>query len=426
MRNFLGQTAAHRPPPSPDRLAVRRRGELPAWLAALAVAGQLVFLPLVAITAAVLILIGRLSRWRPHWLLVPALGGVCWLTGCWRAGYGLAGYGLTGASGRRGLPGQLALLLHPAGLSAALTGSGLWLPVYLLAATAEATVVLWLTWRRSPPGWRAGLLATQRQWASVRALAVGRTATGDGCALGVDVPSGRLAAVSWAAAERGVLLAGRDEQLLARPALAAVCAAIRRRKTVVVLDRCGAGGDLARQVAELAASLGVPAGEVAAANSGSAAGSLEAVIGRAIRRREVIVIRALPGPETQPQADAGPAVGALPAVMALMSVLASLRDLGLRGDCLVWLAGCEAVDDRTLRSLVALGPATGTAVLLSMVNAEARPLPTAGLVLTDAAPSRGTGSALGPHTLTMRYASDRRPPVALRTIPIGLAAMSTS
>jgi hypothetical protein len=380
MRISPARSAALRPAPaSPDRLAVRRSGELAAWLAALVVAAQLVLFPLVAITVAALILTGRLSRWRPHWLLVPGLGGLCWLAGYWRAG----------ASWRRGLPGQLALLLHPGDLTAAVTRTSQWLPVYVIAATGEAAIVLWLGWRRSQPAWRPGLVAAQRRRASVRALAIGRTVTCDGCALGVEVPSGRLAAVSWAAAERGVLLAGHDQQLLVSPALAAVCAAIRRRKTVLLLDLGGTVGAASSQLVALAANLGVPASQVALPASGSVAAGLEAVIGRAIRRREVIAIRTLPGAGVLPGSDAQSAGGAQAAVAALTSVLASLRDLALRGDCLVWIAGCEAADDGTVRSLLALGPATGTAVLLSTVNAEARPFPAVGqLIVADAVPGR--------------------------------------
>lgn len=411
MRTSPAHTAAQRPPsPSRDRPACRR-GELGARLAALVVAAQLVFLPIVAISAAALVLIGRLSRWRLHWLLVPGLGGMCWLTGYWLTGYRTTGdwttgHWLPGLSSRRGLPGQLVLLLHPGALAAALARTGHWLPVYLLAATGEATIVLWLTWRRSPPGWRPGLVATQRERASIRALVAGRTVTCDGCAVGVEVPSGRLAAVSWAAAERGILLAGHDERQLAWPALAAVCAAIRRRKTVLVLDFGGADAAVARQVAARAADLGVRAAQVALPAGRPAAEELETVIGRAIRHREIVAISAAPGD------DAQPAGSAVPAVKALASVLESLRDLGLRGDCLTWIAGCEAVSEETLRALLALGQATGTAVLLSTVlpsNARAleRLAAAAGLVIVaDAVPGRfSVRRAVGRAAETMQAVS---------------------
>jgi hypothetical protein len=440
MRISLARLAAHHPPlASSDHPAVPRRGELGAWLAAFGVAAQLVFLPVVTICAAALILLGRLSRWRPHWLLVPGLAGLCWLTGYWRVGfrmteYWLTPYSLSGAAWRRDPTEQLGLVLHPGALGTALTGAGWWLPVWLLAAIVEAALGLWLIWRRSPPVWRPGLIAALCQWASVQALTAGRTVTRDGCAFGVDMLSGRLAAVRWAAAERGILLACRDEQPLAWPALAVVCAAIRRRKTVLVLDLC-ANGAAARQVVALAANLCVPAAQVALPAGGSNVGrsvvggsvvggstvggstgaGLEPVIGRAIRRREVVAISALPaadvqlGPDVRSAADAQSAgeaqwagdgrraggersagdarsaglagdarsaglagdarsaADAQPAVAALANVLASLRDVALRGDCLVWIAGCEAVDDRTLRTVLGLGPATGTAVLLSTV-----------------------------------------------------------
>jgi len=351
-------------------------------------------MPIVVFGAGALILIGRLSRWRPHWLLLPAVGAVGWLTvSSWSASRPAELTGvhaaLAATSGRSVLEhlaaqsGRLARLaaavatqpdrlLHPAAvLRAGLGGTGRWLPVYLLAATGEAALVLWLRWRRSRPDWRPGLVAALRTWAAVRALAAGRTVTLDGCSLGVDLPAGRLSRLSWAAAEHGVLLAGPDEQQLAWPGLAVVCAAIRRRKTVLVLDLAGGAGDLARRVAALAAKHGVQVSEAALAAGGLPASALHGLIGRAVRRREVVAIRALPGAAAQSagaeqSAPAGPAAAdARAAVNALTTVLASLRDLGLRGDCLVWVAGCETLDDGALRELLALAPATGTAVLLS-------------------------------------------------------------
>jgi hypothetical protein len=371
-----------------------RGGELRAGLAALAIAAEFVLVPFVLIPAAVLILLGRISRWRPHWLLVPLLGALSWLAVAsppFADGVLAATRAIAAQSGRlarlaAAVAARPGRLLHAGpDLHAVLAGNGRWLPAYLVAATAEAALALWLGWRRSPPAWRPGLVAMQRNRAAVGALRAGHTVMADGCALGVDVPAGRLAGVSWAAAQRGVLVAGHDEQQLASPVLAAVCAAVRRRKTVLMLDL--AQSDLVSQAAGVAASLGVPVAEIALPDGELSAGGLEGIIGRAIRRREAVAIRALH--DAQPVADVPAQATAQAAVRALTSVLAGLRDLGLRGDCLVWIAGCEAVDDGTLRALLALAPATGIAVLLTSSADFARLAEAAELVIVaDAVPGR--------------------------------------
>src|SRR5262249_52532899 len=55
------------------------RRELAAGLAAVAIAAQLALAPVTLLIAAVLALVGRISRWRPAWLLLPAVAGACWL-----------------------------------------------------------------------------------------------------------------------------------------------------------------------------------------------------------------------------------------------------------------------------------------------------------------------------------------------------------
>jgi hypothetical protein len=55
----------------------------------------------------------------------------------------------------------------------------------------------------------------------------------------------------------------------------------------------------------------------------------------------------------------------------LAAVLGELRQWRLHGDCLVWVHGCAAADRRGLVRLLALGPDTGTAVLLSTASAAA-------------------------------------------------------
>jgi hypothetical protein len=100
-------------------------------------------------------------------------------------------------------------------------------------------------------------------------------------------------------------------------------------------------------------------------------------LGEAVRDRSCVLFS--PGPE----AEAAAMVGRL-AIADLTTVLAGLRDQGLRGDCLAWVHGCEAVDRPSLAALLALGPVTGTAVLLSTASpaAAASLAPAADLIVS--------------------------------------------
>jgi hypothetical protein len=388
-----------------------RRGELAAGLAAVAVVAQLALAPVILLVAGMLVLAGRISRWQPAWLLLPALGGACWLA---VAGLPATAHAVAAGAGRL-IAAELAVAAHPQRLlhpATAFAGSGRWLhqelPLLVLAGTAEAAIVLWLSTRthtgrvRAPhAGWRRltgaetlrgrrpGLIVMLRRRRAVAALAAGHTVTASGFAIGVDYQSGRLAAVSWAQAERGVLLTGDDPIEFDQIALGIACAAVRRRKAVLVLDLAAAGASrsasVCAQVAGLAERVGVPVtcvGSVArspvarapvrpgaAAVPGartSGAVSLNGAFGRAIRGRGVVLV-----PAHQPDAAQSESAQYEPAQQAvgdLAGTLASLRELGLRGDCLAWVSGCEAADASLLSDLLALGHATGTAVVLTTTS----------------------------------------------------------
>jgi hypothetical protein len=125
------------------------------------------------------------------------------------------------------------------------------------------------------------------------------------------------------------------------------------------------------QVARLAGRLGAPvtragpaadhAPAIPAPLPGTRAGNgvlLNATFGRAIRARGVVLAEhPRNGSEVARQA-----------VGDLVSTLTSARDRGLRGDCFVWVIGCEAADVRTLSHLLSLGRATGSAILLSVTS----------------------------------------------------------
>ncbi len=342
-----------------------RRGELAAGLATAAVVAELLLAQLSLVLTACLVAIGRLTRWRPQWLALPAAAGLAWTlaVGPARAAAGFAGWPhrliayLATAASRPGpaatsaarLARPLRQLPHHASFLVLL---GQWLPrqlpIAMVAASAQAAVVLWLGWRRhdqpSQAAWRPGVIAALRVRRNSAVLAAGHTVTRDGCALGLEAGTGRLAGFGWAVASQGVLLTGQDEQALGRLALAAVSAAMRLRKTVLVIDLARS----ACQLTELARSLGVPA-----STSLSAAGGLAGQVGLAIRDRSALVVS---GDHAHAVAD-------------LSAVLARVRDLGLRADCLVWISGCEGVGVDVLSRLCGLGPPTGTAVLLSTAAA---------------------------------------------------------
>jgi hypothetical protein len=350
-----------------------RRGELAAGLATGAVVVELLLAPISLALTATLVAIGRLTRWRPHWLAVVAAAGLAWTlaVGPARAAAGFAGWPsrlsgyLTAAAGRPAAAGparRTSLLGQAPHQASFLAYLGHWLPAQLpiamLAASAQAAVVLWLGWRRrdaAAEGWRPGVIAAARLRRNAAALAAGHTVTRDGWALGLAADSGRLAGLRWTDAAQGVLLTGQDAQELTRLGLAAAVAAMRLRKTVVVIDLAGTAGELT----ELASSLGVPASTCPMAEADGPAGQ----VGLAIRGRSVLLVSgdsAVQSPGT-PEGTG--------AVAGLLAVLASLRDLRLRGDCLAWITGCEGVATDVLTQLTGLGPVTGTAVLLSTTAA---------------------------------------------------------
>lgn len=417
MRMTAAAVAERRPQSSrPDHPAVRvgrlRCGELAAGLAAVAVAAQLALAPAALLIAALLVVVGRLSRWHLAWLLLPALASVGWLAA---AGPPATLHALASGAGRL-LAAEAAVavrperMLHPA---ATFAGSGRplpgELPLLALAGTADAAVALWqgryrrrrpggrvalsrlsalrpaapdlrpaTGWRPAPdrrpaPDWRPGLVAAVRRRAAAAALAAGRTVTADGCAIGLDSRSGRRAAITWTQAAAGVVLTGGDPAELSEIGLAIACAALRRRKTVIVLDLAAApvpgpagGASVAARVARHARHLGVPVTEIdctgsvsaGSVSAGSVSGSVSDAVGRAIRSRSALIV-----PAHRPEA-------AQRAAAALAGALASLRDLGLQGDCLAWVSSCERADASLLSGLLALGQATGTAVLLSVSSPE--------------------------------------------------------
>jgi hypothetical protein len=398
-----------------------RRRELAAGLAAVAVVAQCALTPAMLLVAGLLVLVGRISRWQLAWLLLPALGSACWLA---VAGLPATAHALTAGAGRL-MAADLAVALHPGRLlhpAAAFAGWGRWLPkelpLLLLAGTAEAAIVLW-PYRTQRPG----LVAALRRRVAAAALAAGHTVTANGFAIGVS-GSGRLSAVSWAQAERGVLLIGGDPAGLDQIGLAIACAAVRRRKGVLVLDLSAnavdgrmkraqparldqRGVSVCAQVAGLAERVGVPVtciGSVADDGPGaleagavrgcrtSRTGSLNGAFGRAIRGRSVVLVaahHAVAERSDAARSEAARSDATQQALSELAGTLTSLHELGLRADCLTWVVGCETADASRLSDLLSLGHATGTTVVLSAKSPE---------VAAELAAAAGVVVASGPVT----------------------------
>jgi hypothetical protein len=324
-----------------------RQREYVAALATAAVLAQLALAQVTLLIAVVLAVTGRATRWRPQFLVVPALCGLIWALA---------------AGLRPALAGYLAVPRRLAGLLAGtawhhqlrpgiLAGIGGQVPLALIAGAAEAAGLLWLSraGRGAMAPWRPGLVAAVRYRLAARALAAGRTVTARGCAIGIVAGTGRRAELSWAQAERAVLVCGPRNASLAEICLPAVCAALRRRKAVLIADLTGTGA-LSRQARDLAGSLGLTIGELA----GRDLPGLTAAAGQLIRRRGAAL--APPAPVT---------------VAALAGVLASLRDLGLRADALAWIHGCDRADPGALADLISAGQDAGAGLLLSTASVQA-------------------------------------------------------
>jgi hypothetical protein len=279
-----------------------RRGEIVAVLAVALLLAHLLLAQLTIVLAVVLAAVGGVSRWRPQWLAVPAGAGLIWVLAI---GPAAAWAGFT-AGPRQvmaylgGIAGHPGRLLH---LSTAFAGLGQWLPrqlpLALILAAAEAAVVAWLSWLHTyseavrPP--RPGLMAAVRRRYAAAAMRSGGVVTSDGGALGVDQAAGGRAAISWRAAEGGVLAVGAagagwpgsrspgpassgsgssrpGAPGLGAPGLGApgpgpaatsfqlVHAAIRRRKPVIIVDLTGSLW-LAGSVAAVCQAAGAPLGQ---------------------------------------------------------------------------------------------------------------------------------------------------------------------
>ncbi len=211
-------TAAERAPRRARQLIPRdtpRRGEIVAAFGVAALAVHVLFAQLTMVLAAALYAVGKITRWRALWLMVPGGAGLIWLlaTGPAAAVAGLTAGPRQVAAYLGGISGEPGRLLH---LGAAFAGLGHWLPrqlpLALILATAEVAVARWLSWlhggEQSVAPARPGLIVAARRRYALATVRSGGIVTRDGGCLGIDQAAGGLAAISWQEAQGGVLAAG--------------------------------------------------------------------------------------------------------------------------------------------------------------------------------------------------------------------------
>jgi hypothetical protein len=371
-----------------------RSRDYAAALATAACLAELLLVPLTLLVCALLTVAARLTRWRLHWLVLPAtVGAVLLLTrgpGAAVAGYLRWPQRLIADLGGSGPPGHVLALA-----ARDLPGQ---LPIALLAGCAQTAALGLLAGRASgrPAPRRPGLIAAARGHRSAALLAAGRTVTYEGCALGFDPGTGRPARLSWAEARLGVLARGASPAAATGLCLPIVCAALRRRKAVIAADLSG-GSEAGRAVRALAAFAGLLAGDLA----GIGPRQRPAVFGQVLRQGAVIAGSADPG-----------------TVADLTSVLTNLAGLGLRGDALAWIHGCERASPAAARALISAGREAGCAVLLStadQITADTL-AGAAGIVLTAGPVPGGEFAAQPAGTFAIRTASRRE--AGLVAIPV--------
>jgi hypothetical protein len=328
------------------------RREVMAACAAAIIVAHLVVAQLTLGLALVFTLIGGASRWRLWWLTGPAAVGLAWTlaVGPAQAGAGFAA-GSAHVLDYLG-QGQLAQRLgHPL---AAFAGAGRWLPrqlpLALVSGAAEAALIGWLGWLHTDelaiPPRRPGALAAIRSGLATALIRSGAVVTREGCALGVAPATGAVVDLRWREIAGGVLVVGSAAQEVTVTGLQVVHAALRRRKPLIVIDP-SADAAVAGALSAACAATGTRLQTAAAGN-----------LGQVVRERSAALLR-VGSPEVGERACA--AVGALGR---------NLRRIGVDGDGLIWIPGCDSLPATALAPLIS-GGAVGLPVLLTTTSATA-------------------------------------------------------
>ena len=334
-------------------LDLPHRREVMAACAVLLVVAHLLVAQLTLGLAVAFTLIGRASRWRLWWLTGPAAAGLAWalVAGPAQAAAGFAA-GSAHVLDYLG-QGQLAQRLgHPLG---AFAGAGGWLPrqlpIALISGAAEAAIIGWLGWLHTDelavPPRRPGAVAAIRASLAAALIRSGSVVTREGCALGVDPATGAVVDLRWREIAGGVLVVGTaatggDGDRSAGGARRAPPpqAGHRHRPERGRRHRRGAERRLHGHRHPPARGRG----------RGSRAGGAGAFG------------RAAPGPLAEVAVRACGAIGALGR---------NLRRIGVDGDGLVWIPGCDSLPAAALVPLISAGGAAGLPVLMTTTSAAA-------------------------------------------------------
>jgi hypothetical protein len=369
--------------------------------------------------ALVFAVTGRVSRWRLWWLTAPAAAGFAWALvigpGSAAAGFAAGPAHVLDYLGRGSLVEGLS---HPLGPFA---GAGSWLPrqlpIALVAGAAEAALIGWLDWLHTDesavPPRRPGAVAAIRAALAASLIRSGSVVTRDGCALGVAPATGAVVELRWPDIAGGVLVVGAADQEVTVTSLQVVHAALRRRKPLIVID-VRSDPAIARALTAACLATCTPLRDESAG----------ADLGRVIWERSAALLR-IGSPEL--------AVRVFADVIALGQ---RLRRIGVNGDGLVWIPGCDALPADALVPLVSGGGVAGLPVLMTTASSSvAREL--AGLVgvvvihrLADSAEAAdlagltGTGlraAPLGRGEFVLAVKAPRRRPAVLgRLVPARL------
>jgi hypothetical protein len=332
--------------PIPSSPATRRR-RVVAGCAVLLLLAHLLLAQLTLGLAVAFTVTGRVSRWRLWWLTGPAAAGLIWTLaiGPGRAAAGFA----AGPAHVLGYLGRGDLLAGLSRASGPFAGAGRWLPgqlpIALIAGAAEAALIGWPGWRRagqqSALAPRPGLLAAVRTRLAAALIRTGGVVTRQGCALGVAPATGAVVELRWPEMAGGVLVAGTEGRQVTVTGLQLAHAALRRRKPLIVVD-VSADGAIARALAAACAATGTPLRR----------DSADADLGRVITERSAVLL------------SVGSAGQAARACADITRLAAGLRRIGVDGDGLVWMTGCEWLPADAVAALFRDGRAAGLAVLV--------------------------------------------------------------
>jgi hypothetical protein len=332
-------------------LNLPHRREVVAACAVLVLVAHLLAAQLTLALALAFTVIGRASRWRRWWLAGPVAVGLAWALA---VGPAQAAAGFAAGSAHvldyfgQGRPASR--LGHPL---AAFAGAREWLPrqlpIALISGAAEAALVSWLSWlqadeltvRPSRPGLVAAIRAELAAWL----IRSGSVVTREGCALGVAPATGAVVDLRWRDIAGGVLVVGAAAQEATVTSLQVVHAALRRRKPLIVIDPTG-GAAIAAALSAACAATGTRLRTAAADN-----------LGPVVRERSAALLRV-----SSPQAAAR-------ACAAIEALGRSLRRIGVDGDGLVWIPGCDCLPPAALVPLITGGRAAGLPLLLTTTSA---------------------------------------------------------